>query len=94
MSNDRVEITDSNGNYNGWFYPETTIECYGYTHDYGGESLYLTPRANWVLNVWSKYEGDRETYRKMTPEKAARWLIKHNYELPDELVNKITQDEV
>lgn len=40
------------------------------------EALYLTGRKRrWVLNSWSKYEGDPDVYHLITEADAFRWLL-------------------
>jgi hypothetical protein len=48
------------------------------------EALYRTKGGVWILNHWSQYQGTRETYKEISNEEAASWLIKNGHEPHDD----------
>lgn len=58
------------------------------------ERMFFTASGTWVLNGWSRYVGVAESYTITTPEEAAKWLIDHGHELPEELAEWYERLEV
>lgn len=47
------------------------------------EMLFRTKSQKWILNFWSQYQGEPETYNEITDQEAAEWFIKNEYEIED-----------
>ena len=47
------------------------------------ECLYLTRMNAWILNEWSRMQGSIETWREISTEDAAQWLMENGHPLPD-----------
>ena len=60
-----------------WFYSSTAqvyrdpINSEAREH----QTLYLTAKGHWVLNLRPVYEHSPETYREITPKAAYEWLL-------------------
>lgn len=93
----RIALSDGSG----WFDPEAAV-CFeedrfwnGQNHisratgsQWDHETLYYTRSGNWVLHWSSQWEGTIDTYHRMEPGEAARWLVSNGHadrlaELPD-----------
>jgi hypothetical protein len=58
------------------------------------ETLYRTAKGRWVLHWWSQWPGTRPSFREITPQEAASWLLRNGYDLPPELAGVAESLEV
>lgn len=49
------------------------------------ETLYLSAKGNYYLELTSDWQGSSPVYVWVTKEKAAKWLLLNNHELPEDL---------
>lgn len=80
----RINIHGPAG-YEGWFDDEHSL---GWSdedvHGIGslgpgrGESLYHTTGGRWVLETWSRHEGEGSVYRFLTDTEARDWLARND----------------
>lgn len=89
----RVALTE-NGRKTGRYFDAEKAECFKENTFWDGnnqiskvtgsqwnhESLYRTASGKWVLNTYSQYQGSIETYEIITPEEAAQWFVKNEFE--------------
>ena len=47
------------------------------------EILYLTRNGTWVKNEWSQWQGSIQTWREISVDEAAQWLMENGHPLPD-----------
>jgi hypothetical protein len=45
--------------------------------------LYLTDSKKWVINKFSDYQGNADTYEIVDADQAVRWFLKQEMELPE-----------
>ena len=53
---------------------------------HGHEALYMTQSGKFIINRWTDWTGDIETYELISKEEAAKWFIINEYSdnlLPD-----------
>lgn len=103
----RITITNEDGEPDGWF-DEARATKYGEESYHDGrnfisratgtqwdhEQLYRTAKGAWVLNAWSQWQGSRETYRRISDEEAAAWLVTNEHEPPKSLASAVALQEV
>lgn len=59
------------------------------------EALYKTASGKWVLNCYSQYQGNIETFEIISPAGAARWFVKNEFgDIPEELKEETSSLEV
>ena len=79
----------------GWFDPDAAEQFNeSTTHDgrnrisdatgdqFRHQTLFRTARGRWVLENFSQWQGDRNTYEEISAEEAALWLVKCHHEPP------------
>ena len=49
------------------------------------ERLYQTSSGHWIIVPWSQYQGRNPEAHVISAEEAARWLVRNEHELPEEL---------
>lgn len=58
-----------------------------------GQAVYRTSGGRWVLSNWSRWQGERDSFEFITPERAREWLLqnecddaveKHFGDIPEE----------
>ena len=63
--------------------------------EYCHHMLYRTASGRWILDRWSQWQGDNETYTEITDQEAAEWFMKNEYEdsdIPDDLLTLLADD--
>jgi len=95
----RIALANEFGERAGWFdasavtheFPETTrwdgnnhignATCSQWTH----ETLYVTRKGRFVILRESQRQGSLDTYREISVEYAALWLVRCGYDIPDDM---------
>lgn len=103
----RITITDEDGQPAGWFDSHaaksweeaTTHDGRNFISDATGsqwdhEKLFRTAKGAWVLNVWSQWQGSRESFRRISDTEAAAWLVLNGHEPPKVLHEATAAREV
>ena len=99
----RIAITDGSGQ---WFNEETATK-YAEGSIWDGsnnismatrsqtehEQLYRTASGKWVLNCWSQWQGTTETYKVVSDDCAAKWLVTNGHD-SDIVKDKIAELEL
>ncbi len=106
----RVKVTREPGQIVGWFNPDSAKQFDESTwHDgsnfiskatgsqWEHETLFYTASGNWILNCWSQYQGQNESYEYVDSDFAAEWFVKNEYSdselegLPEKVRNKVVE---
>lgn len=101
---DRTALTDGSGR---WFDAEAaqtwkeSTRWDGSNHiscatgsQWDHEMLWRTASGLWVLNTYSNRQGVAETYREITAEEAAGWLVRNEHEPADECAKEFAALEM
>jgi hypothetical protein len=43
------------------------------------EELIRTKSGSWLLHEWSQWQGGYDTYKRISAEEAAQWLVQHDH---------------
>jgi hypothetical protein len=57
------------------------------------EILYRTAGGTWVLHRYSQWQGTRDSYREISAEDAATWLVRNEREPPEDLAPAVAAIE-
>jgi hypothetical protein len=94
-------VTASDGSYDGRFnYAKASRwsdEDYNGNGSGGtgrGQAVLLTAGDRWVLENWTRWQGETSTYQWITPEKAREWLLLNSYDdAAEELLGPQPEEE-
>jgi hypothetical protein len=103
----RIAITDGSGR---WF-NEASAERFDELSYHNGsnfiskatgeqfqhEALYITTTGRFILNSYSNWQGDSETYEVISKDSAAEWFSKQGYDeedIPDFLIDECNLLEI
>jgi len=91
----RIAISDGSGSWfdleksekfeeETWYDGQNNVSrATGIRHNH--ESLYLTSSKKWVLNKYSQYANQSESYEVISENEAVVWFLKQEMDLPEQL---------
>jgi hypothetical protein len=58
------------------------------------ENLFFTATGKWVINKYSQYQNQLESYEVITEDEAVVWFLKQEMDLPEQLAGKDQDYEI